>query len=135
MAVKIRLKRLGTKKRPFYRFVVADVRAPRDGRFIEELGTYNPLTEPKSIRIDAAKVQDWIKKGAKPTTTVDRLLKENGVYDYDGGEDSIISTEPAPKKEVVVEPTAEEVVEAAEEQVDPEVEAEAEEGEDAQVEA
>ena len=81
MAVKIRLKRMGSKKNPFYRRVVADARAPRDGKFIEEIGYYNPLTEPKTVKVDAEKVNQWIKNGAKPTDTVNRLFKNNGVYD------------------------------------------------------
>lgn len=79
MAVKIRLKRIGAKKRPFYRVVVADSRFPRDGRFIEEIGTYNPLTQPSEIKIDTEKAQDWIKKGAQPTDTVKALLKKSEV--------------------------------------------------------
>ena len=75
MATKIRLKRMGAKKAPFYRIVVADVKAPRDGRFIEEVGYYNPLTEPVEIKVDAEAVQKWIKTGAQPTDTVRALLK------------------------------------------------------------
>jgi len=81
MAVKIRLKRMGAKKTPFYRIVVADSRAPRDGRFIEEVGYYNPLTEPKTVKIDNEKVEKWLKNGAKPTETVERLFKDSGVYE------------------------------------------------------
>lgn len=81
MAVKIRLRRMGTKKKPFYRIVVSDSRSPRDGRFIEELGYYDPLTNPKTVKVDDEKANDWIKKGAKPTDTVDRLFKNIGVYD------------------------------------------------------
>ncbi len=81
MAVKIRLKRIGSKKNPFYRIVVADERAPRDGKFIEEIGYYNPLTEPKTVKVDAEKVNKWISNGAKPTDTVNRLFKNNGVYE------------------------------------------------------
>lgn len=81
MSVKIRLKRMGSKKNPFYRIVVADIRSPRDGKFIEEIGYYNPLTEPKTVKVDAEKVNKWIKNGAKPTDTVNRLFKDNGVYD------------------------------------------------------
>ena len=77
--VKIRLRRMGAKKAPFYRVVVADSRYPRDGRFIEQLGTYNPLTEPAEIKIDAEKAQEWIKTGAQPTETVKRLLKQANV--------------------------------------------------------
>lgn len=79
MAVKIRLRRLGAKKAPYYRIVVADSRAPRDGRFIEEIGTYNPLTEPSVFTIDAEKAKQWIANGAQPTETVRELLKKNGV--------------------------------------------------------
>lgn len=80
MAIKIRLKRMGSKKKPFYRIVVADSRAPRDGKFIEEIGYYNPLTESKEIKVDAEKVNAWIKNGAKPTDTVNRLFKNNNIY-------------------------------------------------------
>ena len=77
--VKIRLRRMGAKKAPFYRIVVADSRSPRDGRCIEEIGTYNPLTDPATVTIDAEKAQKWIKNGAQPTDTVRALLKKNGV--------------------------------------------------------
>ena len=79
MAVKIRLRRMGAKKAPFYRVVVADSRFPRDGRFIEEIGTYNPMTTPAQISIDADKAKTWIKNGAQPTDTVRGLLKKAGV--------------------------------------------------------
>ena len=77
--VKIRLKRMGAKKAPFYRVVVADSRYPRDGRFIEEIGTYNPLKEPTELKVDAERAQQWIKDGAQPTDTVRILLKKAGV--------------------------------------------------------
>ena len=77
--VKIRLKRMGAHKRPFYRVVVADSRTPREGRFIEEIGTYNPLKDPAEIKIDAEKAQKWISNGAQPTDTVRALLKKSGV--------------------------------------------------------
>ncbi|EGY78141.1 small subunit ribosomal protein S16 [Peptoniphilus asaccharolyticus DSM 20463] len=80
MAVKIRLRRMGAKKSPFYRIVVADSRSPRDGKFIEEIGYYNPLTEPKKVVVDAERVNSWIANGAKPTDTVDRLFRENSIY-------------------------------------------------------
>lgn len=80
MAVKIRLRRMGAKKNPFYRIVVADSRSPRDGRFIEELGYYDPLTEPKKVVVNSEKVNTWIRNGAKPTDTVDRLFRNNGIY-------------------------------------------------------
>ena len=76
MAVKIRLRRMGAKKAPFYRVVVADSRYPRDGRFIEEIGTSDPTKEPALVNIDTAKADEWIKKGAQPTDTVKRLLKK-----------------------------------------------------------
>ncbi len=76
MAVKIRLKRMGAKKNPFYRVVVADSRSPRDGRFIEEIGYYNPMTNPAEVKIDAEKATKWIADGAQPTETVKALLKK-----------------------------------------------------------
>ncbi|HHV17342.1 MAG TPA: 30S ribosomal protein S16 [Thermoanaerobacterales bacterium] len=79
MAVKIRLKRMGAKKRPFYRVVVADSRMPRDGRFIEEIGYYNPLTDPIEVKINEEKAADWLKKGAIPTDTVKYLFKNIGI--------------------------------------------------------
>ena len=79
--VKMRLRRMGAKKAPFYRVVVADSRYPRDGRFIEEIGYYNPLTEPAEVKIDAEKAQAWIAKGAQPTETVKVLLKKSGIVD------------------------------------------------------
>ena len=79
MAVKIRLRRMGAKKAPFYRVVVADSRYPRDGRFIEEIGTYNPMTNPSEVKIDADKAKTWIKNGATPTDTVKVLMKKSGI--------------------------------------------------------
>ena len=79
MAVKIRLRRMGAKKAPFYRIVVADSRYPRDGRFIEEIGTYNPVVSPVEIKVDAEKAKQWIANGAQPTDTVRALLKKVGV--------------------------------------------------------
>ena len=79
MAVKIRLRRMGAKKAPFYRIVVADSRYPRDGRFIEEIGTYDAMKEPAEIKIDAEKAQQLIKNGAQPTDTVKSILKKSGV--------------------------------------------------------
>ena len=77
--VKIRLRRMGAKKNPFYRIVVADSRSPRDGRCIEEIGAYNPLTEPATITVDSEKAKTWIQNGAQPTDTVRGLLKKAGV--------------------------------------------------------
>jgi len=79
MAVKIRLKRIGAKKTPFYRVVVADERSPRDGKFIEEIGYYNPLTDPADIKIDREKATKWIANGAQPTDTVRALLKKSEI--------------------------------------------------------
>ncbi len=77
--VKIRLRRMGAKKNPFYRIVVADSRSPRDGRCIEEIGTYNPLADPAAVTVDTEKAKTWIKNGAQPTDTVRGLLKKAGV--------------------------------------------------------
>ena len=79
MAVKIRLARHGAKKRPYYRIVVADARAPRDGKFIEEVGRYNPCVDPSMIKFDLEKVDKWIANGAQPTDTVKVLLKKAGI--------------------------------------------------------
>ncbi|HET6275595.1 MAG TPA: 30S ribosomal protein S16 [Candidatus Cybelea sp.] len=79
--VKIRLRRIGAKKQPTYRFVVADARAPRDGRFIEILGHYNPRTEPRTVVVDEEKARQWLAKGAQPSDTVRRLFAEKGIMD------------------------------------------------------
>ncbi|MBQ6885125.1 MAG: 30S ribosomal protein S16 [Clostridia bacterium] len=79
MAVKIRLRRMGAKKAPFYRVVVADSRYPRDGRFIEEIGHFDPTKDPAIVEIDAEKAKKWISNGAQPTDTVKALLKKNGI--------------------------------------------------------
>lgn len=79
MAVKIRLRRMGAKRAPFYRVVVADSRYPRDGRFIEEIGTYDPMKNPAEIKIDAEKAQKWLANGAQPTDTVRSLLKKSDI--------------------------------------------------------
>jgi len=79
MAVKIRLRRMGAKKAPFYRIVVADSRYPRDGRFIEEIGYVNPMTDPPEVKLDGEKARQWIKNGAQPTDTVKDILKRQGV--------------------------------------------------------
>ena len=81
MAVKIRLKRMGAKKRPFYRVIVADSRSPRDGRFIETLGTYNPLTDPAEISIKEEETLSWLSKGAQPTDTVKNILSKAGIME------------------------------------------------------
>lgn len=79
--LKIRLRRMGAKKAPFYRIVVADSRAPRNGAFVEEIGYYNPITEPAEIKVDAEKARTWMKNGAQPTDTVRALLKKSGAID------------------------------------------------------
>jgi small subunit ribosomal protein S16 len=79
MAVRIRLTRKGAKKNPFYRIVVADSRAPRDGKFIEIIGTYNPLTDPAEVRVDPERLKVWLEQGAQPTDTVRSLLKKKGL--------------------------------------------------------
>ena len=79
MAVKMRLRRMGAKKAPFYRVIVADERSPRDGRFIDEIGYYNPLTNPAEVKIDAEKAEKWLNNGAQPTETVKSLLKKSGI--------------------------------------------------------
>jgi len=81
MAVKIRLKRMGAKKHPFYRIVVADSRSPRDGKSIEEIGYYNPVSNPVELKVDSEKAAKWIKNGAQPSDTVKALLKQSGVYE------------------------------------------------------
>ena len=79
--MKIRLRRMGAKKAPFYRIIVADSRAPRDGAFVEELGYYNPLTDPVELKVDAERAAHWIKNGAQPTDTVRALLKKSGALE------------------------------------------------------
>ena len=79
MAVKIRLRRMGAKKAPFYRIIVADSRSPRDGRFIDEIGYYNPTTEPVTVKINEEKATKWVKNGAQPTDTVKRLFNNAGI--------------------------------------------------------
>ncbi len=79
MAVKIRMKRMGSKKRPFYRIVVADSRSPRDGRFIQQVGYYNPLTEPVDLKLEEEVIMDWLQKGAQPSDTVRNLLSKQGI--------------------------------------------------------
>ncbi len=77
--VNIRLRRMGAKKAPFYRIIVADARSPRDGRFIEEVGYYNPMTNPAEVKVDAEKVEKWLANGAQPTETVKAILTKNGL--------------------------------------------------------
>lgn len=86
MATKMRLKRIGTKKRPYYRVVVADARSPRDGRFIEEIGTYDPVHGVDKTQIDEEKALRWLQNGAQPTDTVKTLLKKTGIWDKRGNQ-------------------------------------------------
>ncbi len=79
MAVKIRLRRMGQKKAPYYRIIVADARSPRDGRFIEEIGTYDPNTEPSSVKVNEELARKWLSNGAQPTEVVSRLFKDAGI--------------------------------------------------------
>ena len=79
MAVKIRLRRMGQKKAPFYRVIVSDSRSPRDGKFIDEIGTYDPTVEPSAVKIDAEAAKKWLNNGAQPTETVAKLLKQAGI--------------------------------------------------------
>jgi len=79
MAVKIRLRRMGQKKAPFYRIIVADARSPRDGRFIEEIGTYDPTVEPSAIKVDAEAAKKWLNNGAQPTEQVSKIFKVAGI--------------------------------------------------------
>lgn len=81
MAVKIRLTRMGSKKKPFYRVVVADSRSPRDGKFIEQIGYFNPMVESDQVKLDVEKANKWLNNGAQPTETVKALFKKNGVYE------------------------------------------------------
>jgi small subunit ribosomal protein S16 len=99
MAVKIRLKRMGAKKRPFYRVIVANSRAPRDGKFIEEIGYYNPLTSPVEINIDSEKATKWLSCGAQPTDTVKNLFQKVGIT-----KPAVSVEAPATDKSEVVEP-------------------------------
>ena len=110
MSVKIRLARHGAKKRPYYRIVVADSRMPRDGRFIEQVGRYNPLTEPKTIEIDLEKADEWIAKGAKPTPAVENLM------DIARGEKAAPEKKAKPSKKTIAKAkaAAEAAAEAAE---------------------
>jgi small subunit ribosomal protein S16 len=132
MAVKIRLRRMGAHKRPFYRIVAADSRSPRDGRFIEELGYYNPLTDPADVKIDVEKAKKWISTGAKPTDTVRGLLRKAGVFDVAKPEESAeaaVQVEEAAVPEAVPVETAtefaqvEETPEAAQVEAAPDAEA------------
>lgn len=106
MAVKIRLRRVGAKKQPYYRIVIADARAPRDGRFIEILGAYNPLTNPSTITIDGERALYWLRNGAQPTDVVKNMLEKKGIWN------SFTTGAPLPVEEPVAAPVAAPVAEA-----------------------
>lgn len=118
MSVKIRMKRLGAKKKPFYRIVVADSRRARNGRFIEELGFYNPVSEPRMFRVDADKAKEWIGNGAQPSETVAKLFKEYGVFDTEGV--VAIGIEEQKKEKKVVESSSVDTEEEVDENLDSE---------------
>ena len=94
--IKLRLRRMGAKKKPSYRIVVADARAKRDGRFIEIVGHYNPLTDPTTLRVEGERVRYWLGQGAQPTERVAKLLKIQGITDAEG---RVIAEQPAPAAE------------------------------------
>ncbi len=126
MSVKIRMKRIGATKRPFYRIVVADSRRATDGRFIEELGFYNPISDPRMFRIDADKVKSWIANGAQPSKTCDRLFKEYKVYESEGLVEDGCANQAKPKKHYeaeVIDPSEYSKVEEVEEESQPEAQA------------
>lgn len=118
MAVKIRLRRMGSKKNPFYRIVVADSRSPRDGRIIEELGYYNPVTDPTTFTVDNEKATYWISQGAKPTDTIDRLFNSFHVYDGKAETVEVTVDEAAAKENEKDEKIVEERVEKREEKAE-----------------
>ncbi|MFY9614322.1 MAG: 30S ribosomal protein S16, partial [Candidatus Dormiibacterota bacterium] len=107
MAVKIRLRRMGAKKRPFYRLVVADARSPRDGRFIEAVGTYDPLQTPAVVRIDAERVKEWMGKGARPTDTARQLLVSEGLLERTAKEYPQAERKPKLNKKAIARAAAE----------------------------
>ncbi len=119
MAVKIRLKRTGATKRPCYRLVVADARSPRDGRFIESVGFYDPLTHPATVRVDAARVEHWLKVGARPSDSARALLERQGLLPRTERRPvPAASVAPAPEPAATSEPAAPEASDAAPEASD-----------------
>jgi small subunit ribosomal protein S16 len=127
--VKIRLKRMGAKKRPFYRLVVADSRSPRDGKFIEEIGYYDPLPNPATVRIDADKVREWMRRGARPSDVARKLLEREGILQRSAQSRRVVT--PAAAEAPVAAP------EAPAAEAEPEIEAAVEEerAEEAEAEA
>ncbi len=128
MAVKIRLRRVGARKRPFYRLVVADARSPRDGRFIEAVGTYDPLQNPALVKVDAERVLEWISKGAKPTDIARQLLVAEGVLEHTGPKYDKVEKAPKVSKKQIAKARAAETAAA---EPEPVPEAVAETGEEA----
>ena len=128
--VKIRLKRMGAKKRPFYRLVVADSRSPRDGKFIEEIGFYDPLPNPATVRIDADKVHEWMRRGARPSDVARKLLEREGILQRSALSRRVVTPAAKPAEEAPAQaPAAEaepEIEAAVEEERAEEAEAEAE---------
>lgn len=129
--VKIRLKRMGAKKRPFYRLVVADSRSPRDGKFIEEIGYYDPLPNPATVRIDADKVHEWMRRGARPSDVARKLLEREGILQRSAQSRRAVtpaaSPAPAAAPDAATAATAEAEAPSPSAAEEPEVEAAAEE--------
>jgi small subunit ribosomal protein S16 len=116
--VKIRLKRIGAKKKPFYRVVVADSRAPRNGRLIEEIGTYDPMADPTKFEVDMDKVREWVQKGAQMTDTVMQLVKKNGGLDKPAVEEQAVAVKTEEEETVKTEEEDEEKKTAEEETIE-----------------
>jgi small subunit ribosomal protein S16 len=129
--VKIRLKRMGAKKRPFYRLVVADSRSPRDGKFIEEIGYYDPLPNPATVRIDADKVHEWMRRGARPSDVARKLLEREGILQRSAQSRRMVTPAAAPAEEAPAA-TATEAPAAAEEVAEVETAAEEQRAEEAE---
>jgi small subunit ribosomal protein S16 len=129
--VKIRLKRMGAKKRPFYRLVVADSRSPRDGKFIEEIGYYDPLPNPATVRIDADKVHEWMRRGARPSDVARKLLEREGILQRSAQSRRMVTPAATPAEEAPAA-TATEAPAAAEEVAEVETAAEEQRAEEAE---
>lgn len=134
--VKIRLKRMGAKKRPFYRLVVADSRSPRDGKFIEEIGYYDPLPNPATVRIDVDKVHEWMRRGARPSDVARKLLEREGILQRSAQSRRVVTPEAKPAEEApaAVPAPAAEAPASAEEAAEVEAVAEEERAEEAEAE-
>ena len=135
--VKIRLKRMGAKKRPFYRLVVADSRSPRDGKFIEEIGYYDPLPTPATVRIDVDKVHEWMRRGARPSDVARKLLEREGILQRSAQSRRVVTPEAKPAEEApaaAAPAAAAEAPASAEEAAEVEAVAEEERAEEAEAE-